>query len=50
GMGRLFLLALGESDYPVAMAMLLITAVLTVAATLVADLLYTAVDPRIRLT
>jgi peptide/nickel transport system permease protein len=49
GMGRLFLLALSESDYPVAMAMLFITAVLTVLATLAADLLYTAVDPRIRL-
>ncbi len=49
GMGRLFLLALGDSDYPVAMAMLLITAVLTVFATLIADLLFTVVDPRIRL-
>lgn len=49
GMGRLFILALGQSDYPVAMALLFITAVLTVFATLVADLAYTAVDPRIRL-
>lgn len=48
GMGRLFLLALGQSDYPVAMAMLFVTAVLTVTATLVADLLYMVVDPRIR--
>ena len=48
GMGRLFLLALGDSDYPVAMALLFITAVLTVMATLLADLLYTLVDPRIR--
>jgi peptide/nickel transport system permease protein len=48
GMGRLFILALNESDYPVAMALLLITAVLTVFATLLADLLYTVVDPRIR--
>ncbi|HLE30633.1 MAG TPA: ABC transporter permease [Anaerolineales bacterium] len=47
GMGRLFLLALGESDYPVAMALLFITAVLTVCATLLADLLYMLVDPRI---
>jgi peptide/nickel transport system permease protein len=44
----LFLLALGQSDYPVAMAMLLITAVLTVLATLIADLMYMLVDPRIR--
>jgi peptide/nickel transport system permease protein len=48
GMGRLFLLALGDSDYPVAMALLFITATLTVVATLVADVLYTVVDPRIR--
>ncbi len=50
GMGRLFILALGESDYPVAMALLFITAVLTVLATLMADLAYTVVDPRIRLS
>ena len=50
GMGRLFLLARGESDYPVALSLLLITAVLTVASPLVADLRYTAVDPRPRLT
>jgi peptide/nickel transport system permease protein len=48
GMGRLFLLALGDSDYPVAMAVLFITAILTVVATLVSDILYTVVDPRIR--
>ena len=48
GMGRLFLLALGNSDYPEAMALLFITAILTVAATLVSDLLYTVLDPRIR--
>jgi peptide/nickel transport system permease protein len=48
GMGRLFLLALGDSDYPVAMALLFVTATLTVVATLVSDLLYTVIDPRIR--
>ncbi len=48
GMGRLFLLALGDSDYPVAMALLFITATLTVVATLASDLLYTVIDPRIR--
>ncbi len=50
GMGRLFLLALQSSDYPVAMAMLFITALLTVVATLLSDLMYTMVDPRIRLS
>jgi peptide/nickel transport system permease protein len=48
GMGRLYILALGEYDYPVAMALLFITAVLTVVATLLQDILYTIVDPRIR--
>jgi len=48
GMGRLYFLALGDSDYPVAMAILFIIAVLTVFATLLRDILYTIVDPRIR--
>lgn len=50
GMGRLFVIALGESDYPVAMSILFITAVLVVIATLIRDLLYTVVDPRIKLS
>jgi len=49
GMGRLYLLALGDYDYPVAMAIFFIIAVLTVIATLMRDILYTVVDPRIRL-
>jgi peptide/nickel transport system permease protein len=50
GMGRLFVLALGSYDYPVAMSILFILAVLTVLATLLQDILYTIVDPRIRLS
>jgi peptide/nickel transport system permease protein len=50
GMGRLYLLALGDYDYPVAMAIFFILAVLTVVATLLRDILYTVVDPRIRLS
>ena len=50
GMGRLYILALGSYDYPVAMALFFITAVLVVIATLLRDVLYTIVDPRIRLT
>jgi peptide/nickel transport system permease protein len=50
GMGRLYFDALGRYDYPVAMALLLVTAVLTVIATLLSDVLYTVVDPRIRLS
>jgi len=48
GMGRLYVQALGNYDYPVNMAILFITAVLTVIATLIRDILYTVVDPRIR--
>jgi peptide/nickel transport system permease protein len=48
GMGRLYILALGDYDYPIAMGLLFITAVLTVIATLLQDILYTVVDPRIR--
>ena len=48
GMGRLFFDSLGLSDYPVSMAILMITAFLTVVATLLGDVLYTIVDPRIR--
>ena len=50
GMGRLYFDALGRTDYPVAMSLLLITAFLTVVATLLSDVLYTVVDPRIRLS
>ena len=50
GMGRLYYDALGRNDYPVAMAFLIIVAVLTVIATLLRDILYTAADPRIRLS
>lgn len=50
GMGRLFVDALGRNDYPVSMAILLIGAFLTVVATLLSDILYTVVDPRIRLS
>lgn len=50
GMGRLYLLALGDYDYPVAMAIFFIIAVLTVIATLLRDFLYTIADPRIRLS
>jgi len=50
GMGRLYLLALGDFDYPVAMAIFFILAILTVIATLMRDFLYTIADPRIRLS
>jgi peptide/nickel transport system permease protein len=48
GMGRLYFDALSQSDWPVVMAYLFITAVLVVMATLTRDIIYTIVDPRIR--
>jgi peptide/nickel transport system permease protein len=49
GMGQLYWQALLLSDWPVVMVLLLITAILVVVATLLGDVLYTVVDPRIRL-
>ena len=47
GMGRLFIDAVNGFDYPVLMGVLVITAVVVVAANLLADILYAVVDPRI---
>jgi peptide/nickel transport system permease protein len=47
GMGRLFLDALTYRDYPVLMALLMVTAVLVVVGNLVADIALGIVDPRI---
>lgn len=47
-MGFLYILALQENDWPVVMTILFITAVLVVFATLLTDVLYTVIDPRIR--
>ncbi len=48
GMGRLFNDALQRSDYNIALAFIYITTILTVFATLLGDILYAVVDPRIR--
>ena len=48
GMGRLFLDAMTHRDYPVLMAMLMITALLVVTGNLVADVALGMIDPRIR--
>ncbi|MAT99923.1 MAG: ABC transporter permease [Anaerolineaceae bacterium] len=48
GMGRLLVTALNQSDWNIVMALLFITAILVVFATLIGDILYTIVDPRIR--
>lgn len=50
GMGRLYYDALTRSDWNIALAFIFVTAVLTVLATLLGDILYTVVDPRIKYT
>lgn len=48
GMGLQFLQSLDARDYPVLMAMLILSAVFVVAFNLIADVLYAVMDPRIR--
>lgn len=48
GLGRLALNAIGNRDYPLVIAFVMFIAVLVVVANLIADVLYSAVDPRIR--
>jgi peptide/nickel transport system permease protein len=48
GMGRLYFNALGASDWPVVMVILFISSILVVVATLLRDVIYTVIDPRIR--
>lgn len=50
GIGRLFFLAAGRRDYPVIMALSLMSASATLLVTLAADLLYRVADPRIALS
>jgi peptide/nickel transport system permease protein len=48
GMGRLYYNSMTQSDWPVVMAILFITAILYVLSSLVADVTYAVVDPRIQ--
>ncbi len=48
GEGRLFITAVNGFDYTILMGILFITAMLTVFANLLADVLYAVVDPRIK--
>ncbi|NHN83236.1 ABC transporter permease subunit [Acetobacter musti] len=48
GIGRLFLDSLEYRDYPVAMGILMFSAVLATAGSIVTDALYTVADPRLR--
>ncbi len=47
GMGKLTLEAIFARNYPVVFTVLMFTSILTLVGTLVADMLYAAVDPRI---
>jgi peptide/nickel transport system permease protein len=50
GMGRLFWEYAERGDYPVVLGVLLLTSTAVVFFTIVVDLIYTVVDPRIRLS
>jgi peptide/nickel transport system permease protein len=49
GMGQLFWQAALKRDYPILLGVTVISAIATVIGSLVADLLYAAADPRVRL-
>jgi len=49
GVGPYFLTATRSLDYPVILAVLLLSAVLVIVGNLIADILYVLVDPRIRI-
>ncbi len=50
GMGRLALEAASQRDYPVLMALTVVGAALVIIGNLLVDVLYTFVDPRVKLT
>jgi peptide/nickel transport system permease protein len=50
GMGTLFFESLRERDYPTIMGLTLMFSVLTLAGQLIADILYSVVDPRVTYT
>jgi len=50
GMGRLFLDSISYRDYPIVMGILMFTAILVLLGSLIADLMYSVVDPRIRVS
>lgn len=50
GMGLLFIESLVQSDWPVALTYIMILSALIVMANLLADVLYSAADPRIRVS
>jgi peptide/nickel transport system permease protein len=49
GLGRLFIESLGRSDYPVLMGLLMMIALAVVVFQILTDVVYSYIDPRIRL-
>jgi peptide/nickel transport system permease protein len=49
GMGQLFINSLDRADFPVLMGLLMMIAVLVVVFQILTDIVYTALDPRVRL-
>jgi peptide/nickel transport system permease protein len=47
GIGRLFIQAMGQRDYPLLMAILMMGAFMVVFFNLIADIIYGWLDPRI---
>jgi peptide/nickel transport system permease protein len=50
GLGQLMMASIQNRDYPVLMALLMMTAIATVASNLLVDLVYAIVDPRVRVS
>ena len=48
GIGRLFIESVGERDYYVLMALIMMTSFAILVANLIADVVYAIIDPRIR--
>ena len=48
GLGNLFITSIGNRDYPVLLGIFLVTAIAVVIANLITDVLYAALDPRVR--
>jgi peptide/nickel transport system permease protein len=48
GMGLLFINSLEKRDFPVLLAMLMLSGILVILFNLIADILYGVMDPRIR--
>jgi peptide/nickel transport system permease protein len=48
GMGRLFIQAMGDGDYAIALPWVMLTMTFVISFNLIADILYAVLDPRIR--